>query len=461
MSAVPKKRGGSPKGKRIASKPERGDPASIRILLVGDSQSPPPDLPHIRYTWDAAEPFDIVCVVSSISEDDLARTLSGSSRCLAPVLDYSGSGLPRADHCAAGLTKETIVDGLGATADTLERIAGLPDFSHSPDGDSFAALALAYSRKAPISALWRPTSARTIDYPICAGLGDSRTLLETLADEQLLRREFFHRVHLCGGCGSSRLSPEEQCSACGSGHLTESSLIHHYACGYQAPQQAFAEGRDLVCPKCRNVLHHFGVDYDKPGQALTCMACETVMDEPSVAFVCMDCGRTTPGDGAETLDWHHYHLTEDGYRALQTLRLPHVHFAQLMERLDQALPLRDFLLLADHGLRSAIRYDRPWSICVIDVPGAGKIREELGRHAAHVVFSKLVELIKGATRNTDFLASKDDTIFVGTPETSAENARLLLDRLQTQARETLSQSLELECQALEGEEGRELLARMT
>ena len=461
MNAVVNEKGGSLSGRARAVERERRDSPSIGILLIGAHDAAPPALPHIRYTDNPADRFDLVCVVSNVTDEELTQALSGSMHCLVPVLDCSGTGISRADYCAPALTRDTLLDGLSATADTLERIGELPNFAHSSDGDSFAALALAYTRKAPITALWTPTSARTIDYPICTGLGDSRTLLEQLADEQLLRREFFHRVHLCSGCGSSRLSPEEQCSSCGSGQLTESSLVHHYACGYQAPQSAFAQGRELICPKCRAELHHFGVDYDKPGHALTCGSCDTVMDEPAVAFICMDCGRATAGDGAETLDWYHYHLTEEGYRALQTLRLPHVHFAQLLERLDQALPLKDFVLLADHGLRSAIRYDRPWSICVIDVPGASKIREDLGRHAAHIVFSKLVELIKGATRNTDFLTARDDTILVGTPETSADNARQLLDRLQVGAHEKLSQSLELRCEAFEGEAGRDLLVRMT
>ena len=47
------------------------------MLLVGEFHGSPPDLPHIRYTWDPAEPFDIVCLVSAITENDLARTLSG------------------------------------------------------------------------------------------------------------------------------------------------------------------------------------------------------------------------------------------------------------------------------------------------------------------------------------------------------------------------------------------------
>lgn len=426
-------------------------------MFLGKNTNMPPDVPEIRCTRDPEEPFDLIALTSAPDSEQLEQILARPRHRIMPVLDFSGTAHPRADFTADVLSPMSLTEGLRVADDLLSRISSFPDFSQSKDGEAFSVLCLAATRARPILAAWLPDSRRVIDYPLCSGLVNARSLLESLADDGMFRREFYHRVHLCTGCGSSRLSAEEQCVSCGNGQLVESAFIHHHACGFQAPEAAFRQGREYVCPKCRRKLHHFGVDYDKPGNALACAACHAVMGEPSVAFVCMDCQHVTPTDGAETIDWFHYHLTDDGRKALLTLRLPRIQFAQLLDRLDQALTLRDFLFLADHDLRTSGRYGRPWSLCHIDVTGAQTLREGLGRHAANVVFSKLVELIQGATRNSDYLTSKGDAILIAMPETCAENARLVVDRLIGEARATLSKSLGIDYVVHEGEGARELL----
>ena len=77
-------------------------------------------------------------------------------------------------------------------------------------------------------------------------------------------------------------------------------------------ESEFRRGSDLICPKCRRELSHFGFDYDRPGTMLVCQACHHTASEPAVGFVCLDCGAHADSEGCPTRDVYSYHLTEQG-----------------------------------------------------------------------------------------------------------------------------------------------------
>jgi Thaumarchaeal output domain 1 len=135
---------------------------------------------------------------------------------------------------------------------------------------------IAYSRDAPIEASFATDSILLVDYRLLWRISAARQRLEALADLDLLRRNFFTRTHACGRCQSARLHAYEACPACGGGNLVDQPIVHHYRCGWQAPQSRFAGSRLLVCPKCRRELRHFGVDYGKPGIVVVCRGCGAV-----------------------------------------------------------------------------------------------------------------------------------------------------------------------------------------
>ncbi|MGP1396928.1 MAG: response regulator [Inquilinaceae bacterium] len=123
-----------------------------------------------------------------------------------------------------------------------------------------------------------------------------------LADGGFLDLSFFDRLHVCGRCASARHNVREECPGCGSADLTEESYLHHFRCAYQGPESDFRKGDDLVCPKCRRALTHFGRDYDRPGTMVRCRSCATTTSEPKVAFVCADCDTRADGDTVPTHD---------------------------------------------------------------------------------------------------------------------------------------------------------------
>jgi hypothetical protein len=126
----------------------------------------------------------------------------------------------------------------------------------------------------------------------------------------LLERTFFDRTQTCTSCSSARLRVREECAACRSGHIEETALIHHFKCAHQGIETDFIKGDDLVCPKCRAILRHFGVDYDKPGHMMHCQGCGHLTAESSVGFGCLDCGNTCSAEQTGTRDHYAYALSE-------------------------------------------------------------------------------------------------------------------------------------------------------
>jgi hypothetical protein len=99
--------------------------------------------------------------------------------------------------------------------------------------------------------------------------------------------------------------------------LREESYIHHFKCGHQSISADFQHGERLICPKCRQELSHFSVDYDKPGSALVCGRCGHAGSEPAVGFACMDCAAHFDSDTASAKDVYSYELTPAGIAFLQ------------------------------------------------------------------------------------------------------------------------------------------------
>src|SRR5262249_43757100 len=88
--------------------------------------------------------------------------------------------------------------------------------------------------------------------------------------------------------------------------------IHHFTCAEVRPEDAFRSGANLVCPKCRQQLRHYGNEYDKPGKTLQCAGCGASNSEPAIGFSCQDCGAHTDGEAACTNDAYVCSLTDDG-----------------------------------------------------------------------------------------------------------------------------------------------------
>lgn len=385
----------------------------------------------------------LLLLLPDASLEQLTTCLADQRYCLLPVLAFGAFQHPRIDYQAAALNDETLGQGLNRIAPIRRALEQMPAALNSNDVQLLAILGLAFSRARSIEAAWAPQHSSWIDYPLLLGIENRLALLDVLSEMGLLIRRPFDRLHQCLHCQSSRLNAREECPSCQSSFIEEVALIHHYGCGYLAPEQAYIKGRLLICPKCQKELRHYGVDYDKPGTQFLCSACANSSPDPDVGFVCIDCGRRSAGEAIATVDRYHYDLSGEGIKALQEGLLPSVSISSYVQNLHSYYSQREFVSLAAHQQKLALRYQRPLCACVVSMDNADELMLSIGKQTLAKSFVLLSEVIAQSLRETDLLTARDRQIYLVLPETPPEQMSILLQRLQERVAQALSIELKL------------------
>jgi hypothetical protein len=417
-----------------------------------------PALAGTSFRATPGSPCAGILMLGPVTPAQLADALVEVPDPAAPIADFACNQGLRRDFTSERLDPSAIEAFRELSAPICRRLAELPFRAAREDRPELALLRIAYSRDAAIEASFAPDSILLVDYRLLGRVSGLRQRLEALADLDLLRRRFFTRTHACGRCGSTRLHAYEACPACGSGNLVDEPIVHHYRCGWQAPESRFENGRLLVCPKCRRELRHFGVDYGKPGIIVVCRGCGAAEDQPVANFACLDCAAVTPTTDSSPTDWHHYDLTEEGLRALQDGRLPHLNIAPVLQRYGRAFSPREFSLLAAEALRVARRYERPFALARLSVANIDKLRRELGPVAVASALRLAIDASVGLLRDSDFVAPDGpSSMLIGFPETSAADAAKVLDRVKNEVAALVAAPLEIAVTTAEGEPASALL----
>jgi CheY-like chemotaxis protein len=236
---------------------------------------------------------------------------------LFPVIDMTGCLGGAADYTASqsryddGDAIRLLVQGFHQRRTQIHR-----DLMTTSDlGEKL--LARLFVQDRPMKAYYAADELSLIRYPVTLTPEEVIREAEKNCKNGFMKREFFDRFHVCYRCSSSRLHIREECPSCHSSQLREESYIHHFKCGTQAVEADFRDGERLVCPKCRQELAHFSVDYDKPGSALVCGRCGHAESEPTIGFMCMDCNAHFESDAASTRDVSSYQLTQEGIAFVQ------------------------------------------------------------------------------------------------------------------------------------------------
>ena len=431
--------------------------ASTPFLVLGGAL---PALEGISCRTTPGSPCAGILMLGPLTPAQVAYALLEVPDPAVPIADFAGNQGLRCDYSSKRLDPPAIAEFRDLSTPIWRRLAELPFRAAREDRPELTLLRMSYSRDATIEANFAPDSRLLVDYRLLGRISAARQRLEALADLDLLRRQFFTRTHACGRCESARLHAYEACPACGGGNLADEPLVHHYRCGCQAPESRFADGRILVCPKCRRELRHFGVDYGKPGIAVVCRGCGAVEDEPVANFACLDCGGVIPSADSSPTDWYNYDLTEEGLRALHDGRLPRLNIAPVLERHGRAFPRREFNLLAAEALRVARRYERPFALARLTVANIDQLRRELGPVAVDSAFRLAIDASVGLLRDSDFVAPDGPaSMLIGFPETSAALAAKVLERVKKQVATVVAAPLEIAVTTAEGERAAALLAR--
>lgn len=259
--------------------------------------------------------FRAVLVYDTGGLNDLMPLWHGRGLHLLPVIDLSGRLGPAADLDAAHHA------GDAAAADMIRafaerRLALHPDLLRA-DTPEDRLLARVYVSGKRLTPHLNGNHKGLVVYNTALDPESVRATARKLVERGLLAAEFFERLQVCGTCRSSRLIVREECPECTSAEIDEATYLHHFRCAYQGPESDFRDRDDLICPKCRQELRHFGRDYDRPGTMVICAACGHAAAEPEVGFVCVDCGGHTTGEAVATRDVHCYRLTEQGIGYLE------------------------------------------------------------------------------------------------------------------------------------------------
>ncbi len=254
---------------------------------------------------------------------------------------------------------------------------------------------------------------------------------QALASRQFLKTTFFDRFHLCGNCSSARFNVREECPTCRSSDLQEESYIHHFRCAYQGPESDFRQDDDLICPKCRRELSHFGNDYDRHGQMVVCNSCRTATSEPAVGFVCTDCGQKTDGDAIKTRDVAAAVISDEGLRYLKagashlSLSSRSLRFADLSLELVIAL---------NKSARSYNTDGTPFLLCYIAYEGEQQANSEFGSRQVAQARKVFLEAMLQALPPTAIRSRSSVYDYILLPDTDATQAHDLLEKAHHSAR---------------------------
>ena len=144
---------------------------------------------------------------------------------------------------------------------------------------------------------------------------DYYKFIYSLVDANYVKRtDFIDKVHVCPNCQNSHLLYMETCPKCGSSNLEEIEVIHHFPCAYVAPAKDFIQGEDLVCPKCKRLLKHIGVDYDRPASIYNCNNCNNVFSVSKMKVKCVVCGLEATPDKLLPISIYDYVITDTGFK---------------------------------------------------------------------------------------------------------------------------------------------------
>jgi hypothetical protein len=273
------------------------EPDACRLLVLPNQRIA--SLPN-AITVGAHQDPDAIVLLETNAAMLIGEQLDEGRAAILPVLDVS-SERPRAGdlnglRCDVHIDRATemrLSDGLRMLQPMVERFRQLPIRADRLSDPRIRLLARLMVRGASLEPMRNPNTKSTFLYRDEFAIPSIVQHAESLVEHGLLDREFRDTVLLCPGCESSRISARERCSACGSTHLWEQPILHHFRCAHQAPEQEFRRRDGLICPKCRAALEYFSVDYDRPGMISVCRGCGHVSGQGSVGFLCLDCGLDT------------------------------------------------------------------------------------------------------------------------------------------------------------------------
>ncbi len=254
--------------------------------------------------------------------------------------------------------------------------------------------------------------------------------LEQLASLGYLRAEFHDKVHVCPACAHHALNFRELCPQCQSANISIVQMIHHLRCGCVAPERDFQEGIQLRCPKCKHMLRHIGIDYERPSASFLCGTCHFIFTDPKVACLSLKCGESFPVEQVPTRIIYTYMPTAKAAIAVSTGVIQDTAASAMIDP-DFVVYTRQFFEeTLQHQLRTCSRYERELSVLMLSWDHAAAYRQTFGPEAASQMQKAATRAFKESLRESDIPAMlAPDVLGIILVDTPLEGARRSAQRL--------------------------------
>jgi len=281
---------------------------------------------------------------------------------LAPVINFAGHG--SAEFVIPAHSKINILDLLPKVEPIIEKVKYLELNAPAFKKDLFlTVLGYIWSRGGNLNA------DISHDYPMGYGYAfidrlvsiqdntkgshhprHTATVLSFLVESGYLTKQLKETAHACPKCASINVLLRDGCTKCGSVDVREETIVHHYKCTHQAPESHFINLKDgmqgeYICPKCNEVLKHFGMDYDKPGQMQTCNTCGNIDSETVVQGRCTACSHNFAAHDSNLVSIFDYQLTPLGQKALFNNDPHSFNLKHFLESAVDVISFADFLMV--------------------------------------------------------------------------------------------------------------------
>src|SRR5574338_83073 len=102
----------------------------------------------------------------------------------------------------------------------------------------------------------------------------------------------------CPKCSSVRVTQTFHCPKCNGTSFKQDKIIEHYKCGNVSSSSTYVDDK---CPKCRQQIKVFGVDYRVQENMYQCNSCSEIFAELLANYLCMKCNEKFKLENAKIL----------------------------------------------------------------------------------------------------------------------------------------------------------------
>lgn len=272
-----------------------------------------------------------------------------------------------------------------------------------------------------------------------ANTEDMFKLIDELEGKEFIRPRYEDIIHLCSNCYSAFLNYREVCSKCGSSDLDLENLIHHFVCAKVAPESDFITGDQMVCPKCNKLLHHIGVDYDKPSLVYTCNSCGHHSQESVMQAACFNCNTVQSVEALIDRKINNYELTVLGEEAAIGGLSPEEHKETELSGFVGFSTFNIFLKYEIERIKSTGKVS---SIGILSLKTPAIVATNLGIKYQSVI-DEVADFIRNATLPTDILSFINNNSFlVVSPDNDKLRLESTLKNIQKSVQKLLDSNVE-------------------